>query len=93
LRDASVQLGVTQRVVETEYYFVDLPAVIDEYRKQNARERLEALQVQAAANGRLEKDEHKRFVAALTKQAGYKANDRFDRNKFEQLRAMTKGGG
>jgi polyhydroxyalkanoate synthesis regulator phasin len=93
LRDASVQLGVTQRVIETEYYFVDLPAVIDERRKRCARERLEALQVQAAANGRLEKDEHKRFVASLTKQAGYKANDKFDRNKFEQLRVMTKGGG
>jgi hypothetical protein len=37
--------------------------------------------------------EYKKFISGLNKEVGIKAENKFDRDKFEQLRAMTEMGG
>jgi hypothetical protein len=94
LRDAAVILGKTQREIENEYYLVDLPDLIDAKNRIEAQQRLTSIQERVAANGRQMADEdYNRYRSALLKDAGIKAPSGFDRDKFEELRAMTHKGG
>jgi hypothetical protein len=94
LRDAAVILGKTQFEIETEYYLVDLPDLIDAKNRVEAQQRLTSIQERVAANGRKMADEdYSRYRRALLKDAGIKAPSGFDRDKFEELRALTQRGG
>lgn len=86
-------LGVSQKAVETEYYMVDLPKLVEKKMKFDAVKRLGELQFVLASNNRsFEEAEYRKYVKQLSNQAGIKSETNFDRDKFEQLRALTKGG-
>jgi uncharacterized NAD-dependent epimerase/dehydratase family protein len=83
-------LGVSQYAIENEYYMIDLPRLLERKAKLDAMNRLEDLRFNVATNNRgLDESEFKKYVNELTKRTGLKVNEKFDRNKFEQLRAMT----
>jgi hypothetical protein len=89
-----VVLGVSQTVLESEYYMVDLAKLLEAKRKQSAYSRLNDVFMTIATNNRgMEDSEYKKFIGGLNKELGIKAENKFNRDKFEQLRAMTEMGG
>ena len=83
-------LGVSQIDIERNYYMVDLPELLVRKRKNDAMQRLTDLRVLIASNNRMIEDaEYKTLVNEFTKAVGIKPRNTFDRNKFEQLRALT----
>jgi hypothetical protein len=89
-----VVLGVSQTVLESEYYMVDLTRLLEAKRKHDAFGRLNDVFTTLATNNRgMEDAEYKKFISGLNKEVGIKAENKFDRDKFEQLRAMTEMGG
>jgi hypothetical protein len=87
----AITLGVSQTDLETGYYMVDLPTLLRAKRKQDALNRLNDLMTLVATGGRsMEDAEYKKFIAGLNKDIGIKQSNKFDRSKFEELRAMTK---
>ncbi|MBX6361280.1 MAG: hypothetical protein IRZ03_14510 [Acidobacterium ailaaui] len=96
MRDVAVELGVSQHILETEYYMVDLPAIVDRHRQLRAIQRLEFVGDLIASNNRsLDDSEYKRLMKSLQTEAGFdqrSSNDRFDREAFEQLRFLTAQG-
>jgi hypothetical protein len=86
-------LGVSQVALETGYYMVDLPALLKAKRKRDAIDRLNDLTtLLATANRGMEDAEYKKFIAGLNTEIGVKQANKFDRAKFEELRAMTASG-
>ncbi len=65
----SVELGVSQRVLETEYYMVDLPLIIHEKRRLDALKTLEQINVNGLPY--MEKDQQTSILEALREKAGY----------------------
>lgn len=89
LMEVAITLGVSQTAVETEYYMIDLPALMEKKRKKDAIDRLN--QVILYNSSGMDKNDFKRFVNDLMKQAGVdKEEQKFNRAKFEQLRAMLR---
>ena len=85
---------MTQTELENGYYMVDLPALLDAKRKHDAVNRLSDILTLLSANNRgMEDAEYKKFIADLNKEIGIKTASKFDRSKFEELRAMTDFGG
>ncbi|MFZ7945659.1 hypothetical protein [Neobacillus sp. 19] len=73
---------------------VDLPALLDTKRKHDALNRLNEVSTLIATGNRAMDDaEYKKFIDVLSKETGVKAPEKFDRAKFEQLRAMANMGG
>jgi hypothetical protein len=73
---------------------VDLSKLLEAKRKQSAFSRLNDVFTNIATNNRAMDDaEYKKFISGLNKEVGIKAENKFDRDKFEQLRAMTEMGG
>jgi hypothetical protein len=69
---------------------VDLPALLKAKRKHNAFNRLNDVFMLTVTNNRsMEEAEYKKYVAGLNKEIGLKQSNKFDRAKFEELRAMT----
>jgi hypothetical protein len=92
LIEASVAIGVSQVELETGYYMVDLPAVLESKHKQSALERLTDVHLILATNNRsLEEAEYKAFIRRLNKDVGIKEEQSFNRDKFEELRMFAKG--
>lgn len=90
----AVVLGVTQTELETGYYMVDLQKLLESKRKQDALQQLNSVFMSIATNERTMDDvEYKKLINGLNKTIGIKTADKFDREKFEQLRAMTNIGG
>lgn len=89
LMDVAITLGVSQKVVENEYYMIDLPELMEKKRRKDAIDRLHKLLLYNASN--MEQSEFKKFVTELMRQAGIKEETKFSREKIEQLRAMMKG--
>lgn len=93
LRDCAVTLGVPQKVVEDEYYILDLPDILAKTRKYRAAEELRRMQMLLAASGRqLPEEEYKRYIIAMQKAAGINEADeeqRFSRERMDELRAFT----
>lgn len=93
LIDVSVLLGVPQTVLETGYYMVDLPKIIEAKHKQVVGNRLNNIMMLTATNGRsIEESDYKAYINGLNKSLGVKAEEKFNRDKFEELRAMTNMG-
>jgi hypothetical protein len=89
-----VVLGVSQTVLENEFYMVDLANLLEAKRKHSAYARLNEVFMTLATNNRgMEDAEYKKFISGLNKEVGVKAETKFNRDKFEQLRAMTEMGG
>ncbi|MFF2886637.1 hypothetical protein [Paenibacillus sp. NPDC057967] len=93
MAQAAVKLGVSQRVLETEYYLVDLPLIL-RYKSQSiAEDRLMALSI-ATVSQTTDKETYERFAAGLRsdfadsneKQTN---DDEFDRTAFERLRGRV----
>jgi 5-bromo-4-chloroindolyl phosphate hydrolysis protein len=91
LLDAAVMLDKTQVEIETGYYMVDLAKVIESKRKLEAADKLEQVRIALSTNNRsLEEADYKALVADLTKRVGFEPEQKFNRDKFDQLRAMMK---
>jgi hypothetical protein len=85
-----VVLGVSQTVLESEFYMVDLAKLLEAKRKHNAAGRLSDVITTIATNNRgMDDAEYKQFISGLNKELGIKPETKFNRDKFEQLRAMT----
>jgi hypothetical protein len=69
---------------------VDLPALLKAKRKHDAANLLNEMLTALATNNRAMEDaEQKKYIAGLNKEMGIKQSNKFDRAKFEELRAMT----
>jgi hypothetical protein len=91
LIDVAIILGVSQTDLENGYYMVDLPSLLSTKRKHDAANRLGEIVMRVATNNRgMEETEYKTFIRGLNKEAGVKQSDKFDREKFEQLRQFAK---
>jgi hypothetical protein len=85
-----VVLEVSQTVLENEFYMVDLSKLLEAKRKQSASSRLNDVLLTIATNNRgMDDAEYKKFIGGLNKDIGIKPENKFNRDKFEQLRAMT----
>jgi CRISPR/Cas system type I-B associated protein Csh2 (Cas7 group RAMP superfamily) len=87
-------LNVPQTVLETSYYFVDIPKIIEAARKRDIANRLADIYMRIATNNRsIEEADYKAYIGNLNKSLGIKTEQKFDRDKFEELRALTNMGG
>jgi hypothetical protein len=87
-------LNVPQTVLETSYYFVDIPKIIEAARKRDIANRLADIYTIIATNNRsIEEADYKTYIGGLNKSLGIKTEQKFDRDKFEELRALTNMGG
>jgi hypothetical protein len=84
---------VSQTVIETEYYLVDLPDLLDKKREHESQERMTTLQLMVAANNRAMNDEHYgKLTGDLLRGAGVKQQTGFDRGAMDKLHAFTNSG-
>jgi len=91
---AAIILGVSQSVIENEFYMVDIPHMLEEKMKEKHKELFEKVIIQLATNSRsLEDEEFKKFIEKITKILEVQEkNNQFDREKFEHLRLLTNMG-
>jgi hypothetical protein len=69
---------------------VDLANLLEAKRKLSASGRLNEVLLALATNNRgMDDAEYKKFIGGLNKELGIKPENKFNRDKFEQLRAMT----
>jgi hypothetical protein len=69
---------------------VDLPALLKAKRKHDALNRLNDATMRIATGNRaMDEAEYKKYINGLNKEIGVKQSNKFDRAKFEELRAMT----
>lgn len=72
---------------------VDLPKIIEAVRKRDIANRLGDIYMIVATNNRsIEEADYKSYISGLNKSLGVKAEQKFDRAKFEELRALTSMG-
>lgn len=87
-------LNVSQRTLETEYYMIDLRALLEQKRKYDAMQRLQDVQLALATNNRSVEDaEFKSLIKTLNNSLGVKHEEKFSREKFEELRRFTEMNG
>jgi hypothetical protein len=73
---------------------VDLPAIIESKRKSISVNRFLDIYTLLATNNRVLDDaQSKSFIQGVSKDMGVKEPENFDRDKFEELRALTGMGG
>lgn len=90
---ASLILGVSQKSIETEFYMVDLPKILEAKAKEKNNRVYEQILIHLATNNRaLNEDDHKEFMRNVANHIEINHNDQFDREKFEQLRFLTNSG-
>ncbi|MEN2464906.1 hypothetical protein [Ornithinibacillus sp. JPR2-1] len=96
LTEVSSVLGVSQRVLETEYYMVDIPKLIEKKRKEQLADYFMQLQLSIASNNRvMEEEDYHNLVRNLTKileEENKTEQNKLDRQKLEALRLMTNQG-
>lgn len=69
----------------------DLPALLSVKRKHDAANRLGDIFMRIATNNRsVEEADYKTYIRGLNKDVGVKESNKFDREKFEQLRQFAK---
>ena len=87
-------LGVSQTVLETQFYMVDLIALLEQKRKLDAINTMQTIHTLLATNNRaMENADVKTFMNGLTKAIGVKEEQKFSREKFEELRRFTEMNG
>jgi len=73
---------------------VDIPKIVEAVRKRDIANRLADIYMIIATNNRaIEEADYKTYISGLNKSLGIKAEQKFDRDKFEELRALTSMGG
>ncbi|WP_427036648.1 hypothetical protein [Cytobacillus pseudoceanisediminis] len=78
--------------METGYYMVDLAELMKQKRRYNALERMEDAYMVLATNNRgLDDAESKKYMQNISRATGVKQETKFNRQKFEELRAFTQG--
>jgi hypothetical protein len=82
-----VVLGVSQHVLENEYYMIDLFDILEEKRKNKAIDQLTQLQVLSARY--MEKEDYTKYITDLQRAAGIKHQEKFSRDKMDALHAFT----
>ncbi|MFP6331252.1 hypothetical protein [Bacillus subtilis] len=71
---------------------VDIPKFVRLNNKKHALKRIEEVRIALATNSRAsDEEEYKTLIQSLTKTADIRAENRFDREKFEQLRSFRGG--
>lgn len=80
-------LGVTQYQLENEFYMLDIAKFAEMKRQQDAIDRIHLINI---VNSRhLEENDYKEMMQSYRRQANIKPKkQKFDRSKFEQLRAL-----
>lgn len=87
---ASFILNVPPKVLESQYYFKDLPQLLEEKAKEKNEKIMEQIFILLATNHRsLGEDDYKKFMNNLTKVLKKQPELEFDRDKMEELRLMT----
>lgn len=82
-------MGVSQIALETEYYMVDIPDILQKKLERDKNDKLNHLQLLIASNNRkLEEKDYKNMVAGLMPQNVINNTNNFDRDKMERLRNM-----
>lgn len=68
---------------------LDIPEYLGSLRKKEAQERIQLVQITNSKH--MEKEDYKKFVQGLYKQAGFKTEvtNKFDRGKMDELHAFT----
>ncbi|MGM0776910.1 MAG: hypothetical protein ACQEXE_10460 [Bacillota bacterium] len=90
---ASFILDVPPKVLETQYYFKDLPQLLEEKAKEKNEKIMEQILILLATNHRtLAEDDYKKFMSNLTKGLKKQPGLEFKRDKMEELRIMTNFG-
>jgi hypothetical protein len=80
--------------LENGYFMVDLPALLKAKRKHDAVNRLSDVHMILSTNNRsLEEADSKAFMRGLTKELGVKEEQKFSREKFDELRRFTEMNG
>lgn len=87
--DVALTLGVSQKTLEEEFYMIDIPVLLEKKQKNDALEQLNQLVLYNASN--MQPEDFKRFTNDLAKQAGIQQEQKFDRERIEQLRSMIRG--
>lgn len=83
--ECALELGVSQKVLENEYYMIDLPLLLYKKQKQDAALRLLDLQIAIAPH--MEEKDYRRFVEHLTKMLEDDDNpDELDKEGLEMLK-------
>lgn len=87
--DCALMLGVSQTVLENEYYMVDLPLLIHKKTQKVAEERLVALQIALAPN--MKEEGLRQFMDRLRAPLEHDdADDEFDAKALAKLRGRLK---
>ncbi|MDR9852892.1 hypothetical protein RJP21_04660 [Paenibacillus sp. VCA1] len=92
--ECAVRLGKTQIEFERGYYVMDLLDVMDAFKRVNAQDTLDDLNV-AVMSHTTSVEDFKRFAGGLQKQAGYgtePSESKFDESGFKQLQMKLKLG-
>lgn len=81
-------MGVTQRQIEEDYYLIDLAAYAERSRNRKAARKLDLITIVNSKH--LEQKEYRELIRNWTREAGIKPkNEKFNRSKFEELRALS----
>jgi hypothetical protein len=81
---------VTQKAIESEYCLIDLPDYIAKKGKTKAEDQLKQLMLLQASNQRvMEEEAYSGFVKGLKQNADIREEEKFNRDKFEELRMLT----
>lgn len=84
-------LGVSQTDLEHGYYMVDLTELLKAKRKHDALHRLADVHMFIATSGRsIEEADYKTYIRGLSDSVGVKQDEKFSREKFEELRMFAK---
>lgn len=87
--NASSILGVTQVDIETNFYMVDIPTLIEKKRLEQNLEKVTLLNLMIASNNRgMEDKEYREFIKPFVQNGSLLDMNKFDRGKVEQLRSM-----
>ncbi|MCS1350324.1 hypothetical protein [Mechercharimyces sp. CAU 1602] len=82
---------MSQNVIETEYYMIDLPKVLEAKRRQKARTAMEDAMLEMLPH--LKNEDRKRFITEMELQSGLKKeietqNVKFSREKMDSLHVL-----
>lgn len=81
-------LSVTPVQLETEFYMVDIPKLIQKKREKENTDRMIQLRLLIASNNRMMDDkDYSQFINVLSPENRL---EKFDRNAVERLRSMSR---
>ena len=91
---AAIRLNVSQHVVESEYFLVDIPELLRIKARHIAEERVVALQT-ATVSGGVDKDVYERYLRQISEPLRdvIVTEPEFDRNGLGRLRQRLDGRG